>query len=112
MASLMTFIYGCKQIHHIFKELSSLVPLSNLIDSLNNDLIYDLASVSIDQDNPLVDDMSFRSELYFYSFQHFNRPNDVMNSLFRWLLPALLVHEDQVFHISLHLSSHIQTCHD
>ena len=67
MASLMTFINSGKQIHHIFKELSSLVPLPHIIDSFNNDLINDFTCISIDQNNPLINHMLFCPELYLNS---------------------------------------------
>jgi hypothetical protein len=68
MASLMTFINGGKQIHHIFKELSSLVPLPDVVDSFHDNLINDLTGISIDQNNPLVYNMLFCPELYLYGF--------------------------------------------
>ena len=64
MSSLMALINSGEQVHHVFKELASLVPLAHRVDALDDDLIYDFTRVPIDEHNPLVDDMAFGSEFY------------------------------------------------
>ena len=64
VATLMTFVDGGEQVHHVFKELASLVPLPHRVDALDDDLIYDFTRVPIDEHNPLIDDMAFGSEFY------------------------------------------------
>ena len=42
VTTLMTFVDGLEQEHHVLVELASGVPLSDLVDSFNDDLIDDL----------------------------------------------------------------------
>ena len=109
MTSLVTLVNGGQQVHHILKELTSPVPLSHSVDSLNNDLINDLACVSIDEYDPLVDDMPFRSELNFDRFEHLYRPHDIVDSCLSRLLSAVLIHQNEVLDVPLDISGHIET---
>ena len=62
----MTFINSGKQEHHIFEEVSFAWPLTNIIDTLHNNVIDNLTGISIDENNPLVNNVSFTLELDFY----------------------------------------------
>jgi hypothetical protein len=78
VTSLMTLINGAEQVHHVFKELASLVPLANLVDSFNNNLVDDLTCIPIDQHNPLIDEVPLRFKLNINSLKHLNRSHDVV----------------------------------
>ena len=48
VTTLMTFIYGLQQKHHIFVELASGVPLAHLVNSFYDDLVDYFAGISAD----------------------------------------------------------------
>ena len=48
VTTLMTFVNGLKQEHHVLVELASGIPLTYLVDSFNDDLIDDLAGITAD----------------------------------------------------------------
>lgn len=62
----MAFINGGKQEHHIFEEVTFAWPLTNIIDTFHNNVIDNLTGISIDENNPLVNNVSFILELDFY----------------------------------------------
>lgn len=66
VSSLMALINCGKQEHHIFKEVTFAWPLTNIIDTLHNNIIDNLTGISIDENNPLVNNVSFILELDFY----------------------------------------------
>jgi len=55
-SSLMALIYCLKQKHHILVKLASVLHFSNLMHSLNYNLVDDFSSVPIYKDHPLVND--------------------------------------------------------
>ena len=82
IASLMAIINSLKQIHHIFIELASAMLSSYTIDTFYDNLINHFTCVSVYQDHPLVDQISFLYEFNFNSFQEFNTSNNIMESAF------------------------------
>jgi hypothetical protein len=112
MATLMTFINGLKQEHHVLVELASSVPLTDLVDSFNDDLIYDLASISADEGYPLVDEVSLLSELNFDCLDHLDGSHNIVKSGFLRLLTAALVHQNKCLNVSLELCGHIESSSD
>lgn len=78
VTSLMTFINGAEQVHHVFKKLASLIPLAHTIDSFNNNLVDDLTGVPIDEHNPLIDQVSLRFKFDVNSLEHLNTSHDVV----------------------------------
>jgi hypothetical protein len=68
MSSLMTLVNGTEQVHHIFEKLASLIPLADTIDSLDNQLINDFTGVSIDEHNPLVNQIPLGPKFDVYGF--------------------------------------------
>ena len=107
MSSLMALINSGEQVHHVFEELASLVPLSYAIYTFYDDLVDDFTGISIDQDDPLVDDMTLGSILNVDSFKHFNGSDNIMKPRLRRLLSAVLVHKDEILHVSFDFSCHI-----
>ena len=112
VASLMALVNSTKQVHHVFKELSSLIPLANTVNTFDDDLINDLTCVSVDQHDPLVDEIPFGPELNINCFQHLYAPHNVVKPRLRGSLSTDLVHENQVFSISFQLRCHVKTCND
>lgn len=94
VSALMTLVDCTEKVHHVFKELASLVPLANAVNTFDNDLVNDLTCVPIDQDDPLVNEISFGSELDVDSLEHLNAPHNVVKSCLRWSLATYLVHQD------------------
>lgn len=112
VSSLMAFINGAEQVHHVFKELASLIPLANTVDSLDYNLVNDLTSVPIDEHNPLIDEVPLCPKLDVDGLQHLNASDDVVQPSLRRLLTANLIHQNEVFHISFELCCHVKTCND
>lgn len=107
VATLMALINGGKKVHHILKELTTSVPLAYLIDSFDNDLINNLTRVSVDKDDPLIDHVPFLSKLDLNRLKHLNTSYNIVDSGLSGLLTTVLVHQDQVFDVSLDLSCHV-----
>lgn len=103
----MAFVNGGKQEHHVFVELALGVPLANAVDAFDDDLINHLTGVPVNQRDPLVDQISFLVELDLNCLQHLNTSYDVMQSLFRRLLLASLVHQEESLDMSFQLSCHL-----
>jgi hypothetical protein len=78
VTSLMTLINSAQQVHHVFKELASLIPLTNLVDSFDNNLVDDFTSIPIDEHNPLIDKVSLRFKLDIDSLEHLDGSHDVL----------------------------------
>ena len=112
VTSLMTFIYGLEQEHHVFVELASGMPLTHLIDSFHDNLVHYFAGVSTDQGYPLVDEVSFLSKLNFNCLDHLNSSHDIVESGLLRLLTAELVHQDERLDISLELCGHVEASSD
>jgi len=108
----MTFVNGLEQKHHIFVELASGVPLTYLVDSFHNDLIDDLAGISADEGNPLVDEESLLSKLNFDCLDHLDGSHNVVKPSFLRLLAAALVHQNQCLNVSLELCGHVEASSD
>ena len=107
MTTLVTLVNGGEQKHHILKELVLARPLADIVDSFNNDLINDLTSVPVDQNNPLIDYESLILELNFNRLKHLNASNNIVQPGFRRLFIASLVHQNESFHASLNLCAHV-----
>ena len=112
MATLMTFINGLEQKHHIFVELASGVPLAHLVDSFHDDLIDYLAGISADQGNPLVNEESFLSELNFNGLDHLDSSHNIVKPGFLRLLAAALVHQNECLNVPLELCGHVEASSD
>ena len=78
----MTIINGLKQVHHVLIELTSAVLSSYAVDAFDNNLINHFTCVSVYQDDPLVDQVSFLYEFDFDSLKEFNASYDIMQSAF------------------------------
>lgn len=107
--SLMGAVNSGEQEHHIFVELSSVIPVSNLVNSLHNDLINDFSGVSVDQSNPSVDYISLLLECSINGFQHLNATDDIMKSSLAELFATHLEHQNQCFDIPLEFSRQIKS---
>ena len=112
VTTLMTFINGLEQKHHIFVELTSGVPLAHLVDSFHNDLIDYLTGISADQGNPLVNEESFLSELNFNGLDHLDSSHNIVKPGFLRLLAAALVHQNECLNVPLELCGHVETSSD
>lgn len=112
MATLMTFIYGLKQKHHVFVKLASGVPLAYLVDSFDDDLVDYFAGVSADQGYPLVDKVPFLSKLNFDCLDHFDSSHNIMESGLLRLLTTELIHQNERLDVPFELSCHIQASSD
>ena len=78
----MAIVNSLKQIHHVFVELPSAMLPSYAVDTFDDNLINHFTCVSVNQDHPLVDQISFLYEFNFNSFQEFNTSNNIMESAF------------------------------
>ena len=112
VTTLMTFVDGLEQEHHVLVELASGVPLSDLVDSFNDDLIDDLAGISADESYPLVDEESLLSELNFDCLDHLDGSHNIVKSGLLRLLSAALVHQNQCLNVSLELCGHVESSSD
>jgi hypothetical protein len=92
VSSLVALIDCAEQVHHILKELASLIPLADTVNTFDNDLVNDLAGVPIDQDDPLVYKITLGPKLNLDGFQHLNTSHYVVQSRLLWLLATDLVH--------------------
>lgn len=93
VSSLVSVVNCSEQEHHVLVELTSVVPVTDLVDSLDYDLIDDFSRVSVDQGYPTVNHVSLLFEGYFDGLKHFNALHDVIQSLLLWFFSAKLVHE-------------------
>jgi len=92
VATLMALVNGSEQKHHIFIELTSVVPLTYLIDTFHDDLVNNFACVPVYKCNPSVYNIFLNSKLNFNCLKHLNASNDIVKSAFLWLFAAHLVH--------------------
>jgi hypothetical protein len=109
VAALVSLVDGRKQKHHVFVELTSIVPMADLIYSFDDDLVDDFSSISVDQSDPGVNDVPLELEGDFNRLKHLNATNDIMQSRLLGLFAAKLVHQDQCFDIPLEFSGQIQS---
>ena len=73
-------------------------------------MVNDLTCVPIDQDHPLVDQVSFLLELDVNRFQHLYASDDVMEPRLVGLFTTELIHQDEGFHVPFDLSGHVEAC--
>ena len=78
VATLVTFVNGSQQKHHVLEQLVFAGPLADIVDSLDYDVVDDLAGVPVDQNNPLVYHESFILELDLDCLQHLHAPHNVV----------------------------------
>lgn len=112
VTTLMTFIYSLEQEHHVFVELASGIPLTHLVDSFYDNLVHYFACISADQGDPLVDQVSFLSELNFNCLDHLNSSHDIVKPGLLRLLTAELVHQNERLDVSLELCGHVEASSD
>ena len=78
MTTLMALVYCCEQEHHVFKKLILAGPLTNVVNTFDDNLIDNLARIPIYQNDPLVYDIPLVLELNLYSLQHLDATNNIM----------------------------------
>jgi hypothetical protein len=78
VAALMRREDRRQQEHHVLEQLALNVPLAYICNTLSDNLVNDLVRVPVDQDDPLVNNVSLRAELDFNGLQHFNTSVDVV----------------------------------
>ena len=94
------------------KKLVLVSPLAKVTDSFHDYLVNDLRSISVDQDDPLVDNIALLLELNLDRLQHLHATNDIVEAGFGRLPIAELIHEYQRFQVPLDFSCHIQTSYN
>ena len=78
MSTLMTFINGCQEEHHVLEQLTFARPLTNIVDTFDNDIIDNFTGIPVYQNDPLIDNKSLILKFNLDSFQHLNASNNVM----------------------------------
>lgn len=78
MSTLMTFINGCQEEHHVLEQLTFARPLSNIVDTFDDDIIDNFTGIPVYQNDPLIYNKSLILKFNLDSFQHLNASNNVM----------------------------------